>query len=306
MLRSLFDGVSGLRNQQTRMDVIGNNIANVNTVAFKAGRVTFKEGFAQLLQGASRPPGDQGGTNPIQIGLGSEIGSIDQIYTQGNLETTGNATDLAIQGDSMFVVRKGAQSSYTRSGNFQVDSDGKLVSPTNGFVVQGQMYKNGVAQDGVQDITIPFGQKVAAKATDAMTLGGNLNASATKVPPGFDISNDADRAANPGSWSESTLTTYDSLGDQHDVKIQMWKTDANQWAWRLDPSSPSVATPATIGSADPNGAHHFSIPTPPAGSTVTVASVTTASGMQIDPKYVSFDSSTNDYKIDPSINVNGN
>ncbi|GJG86602.1 flagellar hook protein FlgE [Gemmatimonadetes bacterium T265] len=306
MLRSLFDGVSGLRNQQTRMDVIGNNIANVNTTAFKAGRVTFKEGFAQLLQGGSRPPGDQGGTNPIQIGLGSQIGSIDQMYTQGNLETTGNATDLAIQGDAMFVVRKGAQSSYTRSGNFQVDSDGKLVSPTNGFVVQGEMYKNGIAQDGVQDITIPFGQKVAAKATDKMALGGNLNASATQVPSGFDIASATDRASNPGSWTETSLTTYDSLGNQHDVKLQLWKTNANQWAWRLDPTSPTVSVPAMIGTADSAGAHHFSIPTAGSGTTVTVAGATTASGLQIDPKYISYDSATGDYKIDPSINVNGN
>ncbi len=306
MLRSLFDGVSGLRNQQTRMDVIGNNIANVNTVAFKAGRVTFKEGFAQLLQGASRPPGDQGGTDPIQIGLGSQIGSIDQMYTQGNLETTGNATDLAIQGDSMFVVRKGAQSSYTRSGNFQVDSSGKLVSPTNGFVVQGEMYQNGVPQDGVQDITIPFGQKVAPKATNSMSLSGNLNASAKVIPPGFDISNAADRAANPASWTETSLTTYDSLGNQHDLKVQLWKTGANQWGWRLDPSSATVSTPATIGAADANGAHHFSIPATSASQTVTMAGVTTASGLQIDPKYISYDATTKDYKIDPSINLNGN
>ncbi len=144
MLRSLFAGVSGLRNNQVRMDVIGNNIANVNTVAFKAGRVTFKEGFAQLLQGASRPPGDQGGINPVQIGLGMQIGSIDQIFNQGNLETTGLNTDVAIQGDSFFVVRKGNQSFYTRAGNFQVDANGQMVSPANGFIVQGRMYDNGV------------------------------------------------------------------------------------------------------------------------------------------------------------------
>ena len=290
MLRSLFDGVSGLRNQQTRMDVIGNNIANVNTVAFKAGRVTFKEGFAQLLQGASRPPGDQGGINPIQIGLGSQIGSIDQMYTQGNLETTGNATDLAVQGESMFVVRKGAQSSYTRSGNFQLDTDGKLVSPTNGFVVQGEMYKNGVPQDGIQDIKIPFGQKVAAKATDKMTLGGNLNAAAPAVPAGFDIANPADRAANKASWTETTLTTYDSLGNQHDLKVQLWKTDANKWAWRLDPTSPTVSTPTTVGTADANGAHHFSIPATSASQVVTMAGLTLKSGLQVDPKYISYDS----------------
>ena len=305
MLRSLFDGVSGLRNQQTRMDVIGNNIANVNTVAFKAGRVTFKEGFAQLLQGASRPPGDQGGINPIQIGLGSQIGSIDQMFTQGNLETTGGNTDLAIQGDSMFVVRKGAQSFYTRSGNFQLDTDGKLVSPTNGFVVQGEMYQNGVPQDGVQDIKIPFGQKVAAKATSTMALAGNLNAAAPSVPPGFNINSAADRAANKASWTETTLTTYDSLGNQHAVKVQLWKTDANKWSYRLDPTSPAVSTPTTIGPADANGGHHFSIPAAGSNQIVTVTGMTTASGQQVDPKYVTYDASTKDYVIDPSVNING-
>src|SRR5919107_2053716 len=175
MLRSMFAGVAGMRNHQVRMDVIGNNIANVNTVSFKAGRVTFKEGFSQLLQGASRPPGDHGGTNPIQIGLGMQVGSIDQLFTQGNIETTGVATDLAIQGDSLFVVRKGNQSFYTRSGNFQIDAAGQLVSPTNGFVVQGKMYENGILQDGIQDIRLPFGQKVSAKPTTEATLAGNLN-----------------------------------------------------------------------------------------------------------------------------------
>src|SRR5690242_17790368 len=99
MLRSLFSAVTGLRNHQVRMDVIGNNIANVNTTAFKSGRVEFKEGFAQLVAGASRPPGDQGGTNPVQVGLGSQIGSVDTLFSQGNIETTGLSTDLALQGD---------------------------------------------------------------------------------------------------------------------------------------------------------------------------------------------------------------
>lgn len=149
MMRSLFSGVSGLRNHQVRLDVIGNNVANVNTVAFKASRVTFKEGFAQLLQGASRPPGDHGGINPIQVGLGMQVGSIDQIFTQGNIETTGQGTDLAIQGDAFFVVAKGQQHFYSRSGNFQLDADGRLVSPTNGFVVQGRTAIKGVLQEGI-------------------------------------------------------------------------------------------------------------------------------------------------------------
>jgi flagellar hook protein FlgE len=244
MLRSLFAGVSGLRNHQVRMDVIGNNISNVNTVAFKSGRVTFKEGFAQMLQGGSRPPGDQGGINPIQIGLGMQIGSVDSVFAQGNLETTGLNTDIAIQGDSFFVARKGNQSFYTRSGNFQVDADGKLVAPTNGFIVQGRVAVNGVFQDGISDIVLPFGQKTAATATANVKLGGNIDASVTD----FDIS-DPDGAgpllggfnadtrateANADSWTETSITTYDSLGTKHDVKIYLFKTGANAWNWEVD------------------------------------------------------------------------
>jgi flagellar hook protein FlgE len=247
MLRSLFSGVSGLRNHQIRMDVIGNNIANVNTVAFKAGRVTFKEGFAQLVAGASRPPGDQGGINPIQVGLGSQIGSIDTLFSQGNIETTGIATDLAIQGESFFVVAKGNQHNYTRSGNFQLDADGKLVSPTNGFVVQGRMALNGVMQDGIQDIKLPFGQKTAAKPTDKVTLAGNLDASAAPFSAGpfatVDPMDPAQRALpqNAGAYKDVSITVYDSLGSKHDVKVTMWKTAQSQWDWKADPTGMNIS-----------------------------------------------------------------
>lgn len=240
MMRSLFAGVSGLRNHQVRMDVIGNNIANVNTVAFKAGRVTFKEGFAQLLQGASRPPGDHGGINPIQIGLGTQIGSVDTLFTQGNIETTGANTDLAIQGDSMFVVAKGNEHSYTRSGNFQVDADGRLVSPTNGFVVQGRMFENGTALDGIRDVTLPFGQKTAANATTNVSLAGNLDAAATIFSNGAGAAGDPTDAAhralpeNAKSYAKTSITVYDGLGTKHELKIDMWKTGAATWNWALD------------------------------------------------------------------------
>lgn len=247
MLRSLFAGVSGLRNHQIRMDVIGNNVSNVNTVAFKSGRVTFKEGFAQLLQGGSRPPGDQGGINPIQVGLGMQIGSIDTVFSQGNLETTGLNTDVAIQGDSFFVVRKGTQSFFTRSGNFQLDADGRLVSPTNGFIVQGRTAVNGVFQDGITDIRLPFGQKTSARATSSVNLAGNLDASV----PTFDLSDpdgagplvagfNADTRAldiNDDSWTETSISAFDSLGTRYDVKIYLYKTAANTWNWEVDPTN---------------------------------------------------------------------
>src|SRR5512139_3708071 len=107
MIRSLYDGISGLRSHQVAMDVTGNNIANVNTVGFKAGRVTFKESMAQLLKGPSRPPGEAGGTNPMQVGLGSSVGSIDTILTQGNLQSTGQITDLALEGQAYFAYSSG-------------------------------------------------------------------------------------------------------------------------------------------------------------------------------------------------------
>ena len=95
-LRSLFSGVSALRNHQTMMDVIGNNIANVNTVGFKAGRTTFSELYAQTVQGASRPTATNGGTNPMQVGLGMSVSTIDTLFTAGNIETTAVPFDLAI------------------------------------------------------------------------------------------------------------------------------------------------------------------------------------------------------------------
>jgi flagellar hook protein FlgE len=305
MLRSLFAGVSGLRNHQVRMDVIGNNIANVNTVAFKSGRVTFKEGFAQLLQGASRPPGDQGGINPIQVGLGMQIGSIDQLFTQGNIETTGQNTDLAIQGDSFFVVRKGNQSFYTRSGNFQMDADGKLVSPTNGFVVQGKVYQNGALQDGIQDNKLPFGQKVAAKVTSTMNLAGNLSATA----PVFDTSDpdgsgsgqsgfNADTRAlskNADAFTESSISVFDSQGSQHDVKIQFYKTGANTWNWQIDPSTSTVNSSQTVASG--------AITLPRATTGSAIAKITTASGATVDPKYVNGPDASGKVTIDPASGV---
>ena len=264
MLRSLYAGVSGLRNSQVRMDVIGNNIANVNTVAFKAGRVTFKEGFAQLLQGASSPVGDQ-------VGLGMQVGSIDQIFNQGNLETTGLNTDVAIQGESFFMVRKGNQSFYTRAGNFQVDAQGQLVSPANGFSVQGRMYQDGVLKDGIQDISLPFGQKVSAKATSEVSLTGNLSASA----PVFqgDFQDPAVRALpiNAKSSTESQISVYDSQGGKHDIKIQMWKTGANTWDWQIDPIASGVSGDYQTDAMSPPS--DLDLPVPPTGYEILPANV---------------------------------
>jgi len=128
----MYSGISGMKNFQTKLDVIGNNIANVNTAGFKKGRITFQDMLSQTSQGASGPVGNavnsRGGINPKQVGTGSKIGSIDTIHTQGFMQTTNETKDLMIQGDGMFVVQNGNEKLLTRSGNFTLDKNGDLVT----------------------------------------------------------------------------------------------------------------------------------------------------------------------------------
>ena len=110
MMRSLYSGVSGLQNHQTRMDVIGNNVSNVNTTGFKRGRVNFQDMISQQLSGAARPTEELGGVNPKEVGLGMTIATIEQVFTQGNLQSTGVSTDVAIQGNGFFIMKNGEES----------------------------------------------------------------------------------------------------------------------------------------------------------------------------------------------------
>lgn len=131
MLRSMYSGISGMRNFQTKLDVIGNNVANVNTVGFKAGRVMFKDIMSQTLQGAGVDPnGNLGGTNARQIGLGSTISAIDTIMNAGSTQTTNRGLDFAIDGNGFFRVSndQGTTIRYTRAGNFYFDTAGQLVT----------------------------------------------------------------------------------------------------------------------------------------------------------------------------------
>ena len=178
MVRSLYAGISGLRSHQVALDVTGNNIANVNTIGFKSGRATFKESMAQMLQGPSRPAGNQSGTNPLQIGLGTSIGSIDTMLRQGNMQTTGQITDLAIEGRAYFAFSNGSGTFYSRNGGLHLDAEGYLVSPTTGWRLQGKMadtFGNYGAGTGIGDLRIPWGEKAPARATTEVQFGCNLN-----------------------------------------------------------------------------------------------------------------------------------
>ena len=278
MMRSLFSGVSGLKNHQVRMDVIGNNISNVNTMAFKAGRVTFKEGFAQVLQGASRPSGDRGGTNPRQVGLGMQVGSIDTVFNQGNLESTGVATDLAIQGDAFFVVSRGNERFYTRAGNFALDAEGRLVSATNGYAVQGRSAISGTLLDAVGDIRLPTGQQTAAMETTEAIVGGNLNASVV--------------VGSPEATVDTSISVYDSQGRKHELKLTFTKVTDNVWSWSVDPTAMGLAAGAitdndgnpTIGGGQLtfNGTGMLAAPTTPPILTFTPPGGATAMSVNLD------------------------
>jgi len=181
MLRSLNSGVSGLMNHQVRMDVIGNNISNVNTVGYKGRRVTFEESFNQLMKGASRTESKAGGTNPMQVGLGVAVGSIDVMTGQGNLQNTGRIFDLAIEGSAFFGVSDGNGTYYTRNGAFQLDSEGYIILPTNGMVLQGRMadsFGNFPPGTAIGNLQIPMSQQAPAKETTQIDISRNLNSEA--------------------------------------------------------------------------------------------------------------------------------
>ena len=139
MLRSLFSAISGLRANQTMLDVTGNNIANANTVGFKASTVVFQDTLSQMLTGAGAPTTTtppRGGTNPVQVGLGVQVGGITTNFNQGSAQVTGQATNLMISGDGFFTVKRGNEELYTRAGAFNFDASGNLVTP-DGDIVQG-------------------------------------------------------------------------------------------------------------------------------------------------------------------------
>lgn len=154
MLRSLFAGISGLRTNQTMLDITGNNIANANTTGFKASTTVFSDTLSQMLTAASGGNAERGGTNPIQIGLGVQLAATTTNFGQGSAQLTGRPTDLMIQGDGFFVVRDGAESLYTRAGAFTFDQTGTLVAPT-GMRVQGYALDGaGLPTGGLIDIEL--------------------------------------------------------------------------------------------------------------------------------------------------------
>ncbi|NLP13940.1 MAG: flagellar hook protein FlgE [Clostridium sp.] len=262
MMRSMFSGVSGLRAHQTRMDVIGNNIANVNTVGFKSGRVTFQEVFSQTLKGAGAPDTTtgRGGTNPMQVGLGIDVGTIDTITTRGSLQRTDNPTDLSIEGDGFFIVKGGSSSTYmfTRAGNFGIDRLGNLVTGSGMNVYGWQSYTrlaDGSYKFDTESPVEPINlfsdavnknkKMLAARATTSAVLAGNLDASTPIYTSGAASGLGSGASGTADSFQFTVpLTVYDSLGNDYKLSVNFRKTSAvggsggtTAWEWQVAAAS---------------------------------------------------------------------
>lgn len=264
MLQAMFNGVSAIGANQKQMDVIGNNIANVNTTAYKAGSVTFQDQLSQTLQAASAGNGTSiGGTNAQQVGLGVRVGSIGMNMEQGGLTTASSPTDLAIQGNGFFMVGNGSngQVQYTRDGTFAVDNSGNLVDASTGQYVLGWKANPTTGAldttqqvDGNSHLSIPVGSLTSVGATSSASFGGNLSADAASTDPAYTRS----------------VKVYDSLGKGQTVTIGFTRDAAlpagaptgaaSSWTWNATGdavAAPSGSPPNTLNSGtiffDANG-----------------------------------------------------
>jgi flagellar hook protein FlgE len=238
MLRSLFSGISGLRADQTMLDVVGNNIANVNTAGFKGGQVVFEDTLSQMLKAGGAPQNGNGGTNPAQVGLGVQVAAITNTFTQGAQQTTGRPTDLMIQGDGMFMVKNAGEVLYSRAGAFTLDASGRLTNP-DGAVVQGWMAnQSGTVNTNAAtgDLLVTVGQTVPPQATSDSTLSGNLPAGATPFSAGPPAT---------GTQLSTSISAYDGQGVQHTLSYVLSATATpNQWTMDvfIDGSASAAAT----------------------------------------------------------------
>ncbi|MBH23298.1 MAG: flagellar biosynthesis protein FlgE [Myxococcales bacterium] len=235
ILSTLYQGVSGLNSNSTRLEVTGNNIANVNTIGFKASRVNFEEVLGRTVIGASA----QG-----QIGAGSAVSTVDQVFSQGSFVNTGVSTDLAVAGEGFFVVSGDvagtAGNFYTRAGQFNIDNEG-FLSTGSGLRLQGfAVGADGEVTDKLGDLRVPTAPLEPSMTTD-IEMGVGLDASTPARTDAFD-------AANPDATSDfsTSVTVYDSLGAPHQVDVYFRKTADNSWEYHT-----LVAASETSAGGDP-------------------------------------------------------
>ncbi len=219
MIRSLSTAVSGLRGHQIKLDVIGNNIANVNTVAFKKSQARFEDLLSQTMQGATAPM-MRGGMNPSQVGMGMRVSSILNNHYQGPIQNTDWETDLAIEGSGYFIVSDGREYFYTRDGSFGQDSSGHLVN-VNGLRLMGWPGTEESTRAELAPLHIPLGEQAVARATSQISFAGNLDARA--------IGED-----HAGEYSYSyEHFVFDSLGHRYFVEVVFIPDEENTWTFEI-------------------------------------------------------------------------
>lgn len=248
MVRSMYAGVTGLSSHQVKMDVIGNNIANVNTVGFKSGRALFSEVFNQTLSPAKAPEqvSGNGGSNPMQVGLGIGVSAIDTIMTRGSIERTDNIMDLSIDGEGFFITGgpTAGTNMFTRAGNFSIDQNGDIIAG-NGMKLFGwNEYTNdpekGISFDtdqAIRPINIYYDEQngnkkvISSRDTKDVLLAGNLNAGVEVLEE--EIAPDSEQRPH----YTSPFTVYDTLGNEYRINLEYFKVDVtdehSEWKVRV-------------------------------------------------------------------------
>ena len=223
MSSSMLTAASALRNHQTYMNVIANNIANMNTIGYKSSAVLFQDMLSRTAGAGAAPTVNRGGMNPMQVGLGMQLGSITNNMGQGIMQGTGRPQDLALTGSGFFVYAGSQQPIYSRDGSLGMDADGNMVNLGTGLRVQGWMADDTGQVDStaaITDIVVPIGAPMAAVPTSAINMSGNLDASSTI-----------------GDSVTTTVQFYDSLGGLNAVELTFAKTGVNTWSVTLAPSA---------------------------------------------------------------------
>ncbi len=246
LVSSMFTGVSGLKGNSQALQVIGDNIANVNTVGFKGSDVVFGDILSTVLAN---------GSTTMQFGRGTALNGVSQSFEQGALESTSNATDMAVDGSGFFIVNDGTGSFYTRGGQFRMDSSGRLADPSAN-ILQGYAITAGTTSSTLSDVDLA-GVQSAPNATTTFTLGANLDASASAA-----------------TTFTSPITIYNSIGDEDVLSLTFTKGTGNSWGWNATSSllSSSASLASGTVSFDTSGA----LTSPTADQTITL-DYTTAS-----------------------------
>ena len=249
-MASFFIPLTGLEADSTALNTIANDLSNMNTTAFKGQAANFSDLFYQQV-------GSAGSGDPVQVGAGTQVASISTDFTQGSINSTGSATDVALNGNGFFVVNNGGVSEYTRDGNFSLDSSGNLISQ-NGLSVMGYPAVNGVVSTNspLTRISIPVGQVEPPKASTTMNMTANLNATSAA-----------------GATFPAQVTVYDSLGVSHVATVTYTQTGTNTWSYSValpaGDFASGTSTPAT-GTMTFNANGNLTSVTPAGGAAQTV------------------------------------